>query len=1813
MVVFISWLGRALALGAKKRRARRRYAQSLLRRAEICEDRVLLSSVVQHSTYTNTDWLSTGAGGFNSFFEEVTGNADLTFSIPEGSTITHGLLVWQGIDRLNFGGDGNYDNADITFNGSPVSGTSLGTDDTANWGSGSSQAFVADVTALLNGSGTYSVQGLSGKAGHNANGVSLFVMYDDGIATNNRDLVLMLGNQGRAIPITTTMNYAGGNVRAQLHAADGQSFQDSGLQFNVRSVTGSPVGGLTIQDTTQLLDGNSVPVSETSRDQVSAFWDIHTFDITTAYTNQSLAAGTYVLEMTQLPNSNDSLKWIGLVVDQPSEGTIGQNNPPIADNLSFTATEDTLLNGQLSGSDPDGDFIVNYQIGQLPAHGTLRMVYSGQQATGAFTYLPNDNYNGPDAFTYRVYDGTDWSSYVTATINVTPVNDAPRIFGQTVYMQANGFVTSQVEISDVDGDFLTAFVQNQPANGTIDMNFDGTYTYIPNPGFTGVDTVIVNVTDGELQSEAMITFNVAPINSVPVAQSESITLQEDGIRTGSVVATDADGDSLTYQLVSTVTHGTLTLNSDGTYTYQPSTNYNGTDAFSFTASDGNLTSNTATISLNITPVNDRPVATELTLNLDEDTQVSGQGSATDADGDALTYLVTILPGHGTVDFNSDGSFSYTPEPDYFGTDYFYYAASDSQSNSNSTRVWLIVSNVNDAPVSVDDSFEVPEDGSLNLSLPVTSFSFVSDPGEYIGAGQTLSYSPETATFTLYSSLSLNFFGLEVRNPLNTSDYWSIRMASPSGENLEVGTYTGATRYPFQDPSDPGLSVTGQHRGYNTSVGEFTITQLLRDAGGNLTHFAATFWQASTLTGPRMTGEIQYSALTAEDVGSVLDNDTDVDNGSLTAVLETGPAHGTLSLRPDGTFQYTPDPGFSGVDSFTYRSTDGDLFSDPATVTINVTPVNDPPVTTPESYEMLEDSQLDGQLIAVDPDGDELVYYTIAEPEHGQLTVNPDGSFTYIPDANFNGPDKFVFQASDGIAASYFTQINIQVNPVNDAPTADDGTLFVTEDIAASGSVTGTDPDNDTLTFSVATQPSYGILIFNPDGTYTYTPNTNFNGVDSFTFSANDGSESSAPATISLTVNPINDAPEATTQSVSGNEDEVITGAAAGNDVDGDSLSYEVATQPLHGVLVFNPDGTFTYTPNLNYNGSDSFSFIANDGEFDSTPATVSLNLSPVNDLPVANSGVLIVNEDGVQTGVLSATDIDSTGLTYHLGTGPEHGTLTLNPNGAFIYAPHANYFGSDSFTWYASDGQANSSIASVTISVLSVNDAPIAGNLNVNTLEDESVTAQVPAFDVDGDTLTLQIVSGPANGTAVINPDGTFTYTPSPDFNGSDQFEVIASDGQADSNIVTISINIDAINDAPHADDQNIALDEDSPISGVVSGSDLDGDGLTYSIDVQPEHGTLTLNPDGSFNYIPTANYVGNDSFTFVASDGQLSSAPATVSLVINPINDAPVANGVSETVNEDESLVGNLTASDIEGDSVTFGLVSAPSHGTVTVNPDGSFTYSPGPDFNGNDSFEFVANDGQADSNIATVSITVTPVNDNPTVSFSSVQLPENSPNGTLAGQVLGNDIDGDTLSYGIIAGNESGAFSINSATGEILVADSSQLDYETTAAYTLTVTVLDSSGGSVELVVTIELTDVNEELVASIDAIPGDDTNLLNVADQKNIVIAISSTPALDINTIDIDSLSLDVNGTVFTLTRNKRGAPRISYVDTNGDGIADQLQVTFDVNKTGLSDGPATATLTGTADGQNFIGIDTLTIETTPSKGGGGKGGGGKGKTR
>ena len=899
--------------------------------------------------------------------------------------------------------------------------------------------------------------------------------------------------------------------------------------------------------------------------------------------------------------------------------------------------------------------------------------------------------------------------------------------------------------------------------------------------------------------------------------------------------------------------------------------------------------------------------------------------------------------------------------------------------------------------------------------------------------------------------------------------------------------SGGANPPVAAPDDRSITVRGVSRGAaNVTVAQPPVRNTT--GKGTYTYGAATFRVIVDNVAPTANNNAyntnEDNVLTVNAPG-VLGNDTDPGNNPLTAVLVSSTRNGTLQLRGDGSFVYTPNANFSGTDTFTYRASDGQAESGLATVTINVAPVNDRPDAAADALTTGEDQPAVVNVLAndTDVDGGPLTVTSNGQPQNGTVSCTPAGLCTYTPNPDFNGVDTFTYTVSDNNGATATGTVNVTVGGANDAPNARNNTYAVAEDgvlnVAGPGVLgNDTDPENDALTARVDRGPGNGTLDLNPDGSFAYTPGPNFNGSDSFTYQACDNGTPqicSEPATVSITVNAVNDAPVARGTTAALDEDTQVAVNALANDSDaeGNALTLTDFTQPQNGTVTCNPLGVCNYTPNPDFNGEDSFTYTVTDNNGGTGTATVRLTVRPVNDAPTARDNAYDATEDQPLRidgpGVLgNDTDPENNRLRALLDTPPSNGTVTLLPDGSFVYVPNENFNGQDSFTYRANDDLADSNVATVTINVAPANDPPRAQPDTATTAEDAPTTVNVRANDTvgpadeGGQTLTVEsIAAQPQNGAARVDGDGNVTYTPDANFNGTDTFTYrVCDDGDPRAcDTATATVTVSPVNDAPRANDDEARTGEDDPALVDVLANDAAGPNnetgqtLTITNVTDPANGTAEVVLDGpnagQVRYTPDPDYSGPDSFEYRVCDSGAPQqcATARVDVVVSAVNDAPRAEDDQRSVDEDAVLrfpAAELTqndspgAADESGQRLTVTEVDAPRNGTVRLDDNGQVVFRPDPDFSGDAGFTYTVcdNGGPRECRTADVSVNVNPVNDAPNARADEARVQEDGSTGI---NVLANDTDADgredldPTSVRVVEGPRNGTADVDPQTGEI------------------------------------------------------------------------------------------------------------------------------------------------------------------------------------
>ncbi len=691
------------------------------------------------------------------------------------------------------------------------------------------------------------------------------------------------------------------------------------------------------------------------------------------------------------------------------------------------------------------------------------------------------------------------------------------------------------------------------------------------------------------------------------------------------------------------------------------------------------------------------------------------------------------------------------------------------------------------------------------------------------------------------------------------------------------------------------------------------------------------------------------------------------------------------------------------------------------------PLNTPPVAISDNATTATGTSISVNVLAndSDPDGDPLQVTGVFGAAHGSTSFTAT-SVVYTSVADYVGSDSFSYTVSDGQGGTNNAVVTVTVVSSNRAPVAVDDAASTTIGRAVGIEVLSndSDPDGDPLTIKSLGNAPHGTLRIESDQTVTYTPKQNYKGgTESFNYTVSDGEGATATAKVTVTVGKaVNQPPVAVDDSAGAQEDSsvLINVTANDSDADGDSLTVVSVTQPAHGTRTIEGGSSIRYTPAADYFGGDSFSYTVSDGHGGTASAAVSITVAAVNDLPVAvEDSAGVQQNSNVAIDVLSNdSDPDGDTLSVVSVSQPSHGSASIETGGTVRYTPATDYTGADTFDYTISDSHGGTATATVMVSVAEVDDAsPVAVGDTAGVQEDSSVVVNVTANDndPDGDVLTVVSVTQPAHGTTAIEGTDSIRYTPASDYSGSDVFSYTISDGRSGTASANVSVSVTPVNDLPVAVDDSTEVQENSTVLVNVTSndSDVDGDALTVLSVTASANGTVSVEGSDAVRYTPTTDCSGSDSFTYTVSDGQGGTATAKVTVsVISLVNTPPVASNDTLVTAEDHAETVDVTANDSDPDTDLLAVdsVTQPSHGTTVIQNSTTILYTPAADYFGSDSFSYFVSDGRGGSASATVSVTVTPVNDPPVAADDQASVMAGS---SILIPVLVNDtdVDGDTL----------------------------------------------------------------------------------------------------------------------------------------------------------------------------------------------------------
>ncbi len=730
--------------------------------------------------------------------------------------------------------------------------------------------------------------------------------------------------------------------------------------------------------------------------------------------------------------------------------------------------------------------------------------------------------------------------------------------------------------------------------------------------------------------------------------------------------------------------------------------------------------------------------------------------------------------------------------------------------------------------------------------------------------------------------------------------------------------------------------------------------------------------------------------------NVLANDKGLDIGVKTLSIAThpDPDKGSVIVNADKSVTFTPVKTYNGPVSFTYRVTlNNDSWAD-ATVTVNVTKIDDKPlavndsrgasINTPRVVDVLiNDTGLEDGGIVV----------TIEEqPASGTASANVDNTVTFTPATGFTGLATFKYKVCDVDNDCSVATVTINVRPVNHIPVANDDAASTSVNTPKAINVLANDSglEDGFGSITIYAQPANGSVVVNANRTVTYTPNTSFVGTDQFVYMLQDvdGDYDLAIVTVVVTPKP-NAVPKANPDSRATSKNTKVKVDVLTNDtgLDDGVASLAVITDPSNGTYAVNPtNDSITYTPSTGFVGTDVFQYQVCDVDGECSVASVTITVKDgVNNVPVArkDSATTIVNKP-VNINVL-ANDAgleDGFGsLTIHIA--PEFGSVQVNANRTITYTPTYMFVGTETFYYMITDVDGDLAIGQVKVTVIDRPDyIPVANDDRRGCSFNQNVVVDVLFNDtgLDDVPVTVAVIENPAQGTATVNSDNTVTFTPANGFIGQMTFRYSVTDADGDSDDATVTITVKSgTNIVPVAVDDAATTKVNTPVFINVLANDRgleDGFGSLY-IYRQPEFGTVVVNANRTVTYTPSYMFVGTETFQYVIedADGDYSMATVTVT-VLDKQNAIPVANDDFRGCSFNQSVVVDVLFNDTGLDDVplTVTISQPPAIGNVVVNADNTVTYTPENGFVGQSTFRYVVTDINGESDDALVTITVKP-----------------------------------------------------------------------------------------------------------------------------------------------------------------------------------------------------------------------------------------------
>ncbi|MEW8275543.1 MAG: VCBS domain-containing protein, partial [Candidatus Thiodiazotropha taylori] len=1476
----------------------------------------------------------------------------------------------------------------------------------------------------------------------------------------------------------------------------------------------------------------------------------------------------------------------------------GSNDLPIvAAEQSAEATEgSSTVEGEIFATDADDNSVLSFAVSDgnhLPDGFVLSL-------DGHYSFSA-ENYNGLGEgerqileIPITVTDEHGATAHTTLSITITGTNDGPVAVAQGSSIEEGELLTGQLQASDVDlaEGAVLSFTTASEVDG-LTLNEDGSYSFDASvyqslgEGETQTIEVAVMVTDDQgAVAETTLTITVTGTNDKPVAEAHEVSVDESGLVTGQLQASDVDlaeGTALSFTVLSEVDG--LILNEDGSYSFDASS-YQSLGAgetetleVPVAVTDDRGASAETILTITVTGTNDNPVAEAHVVSADEGGLVIGQLHANDVDlADGATLSFTTSSEVDGLTLNEDGSYS--------------FAASSYQSLGEGETEIIEV------PVTVTDDQGATAEATLTITVTGTNDNPVAEAHQVSAEeGGLLTGQIQASDVDLAEGASLSFTTLSEVEGLTLNEDGSYSFDAYSYQSLGEGE-TQFIEVPVTVTDDQGATT------------ETTLTITVTGTNDNP---VAEAHQVSAEEGGLLIGQLQAS-------------DVDLADGTTLSFTTSSEVDG-LTLNEDGSYSF---------DASSYQSlgagereflevpvvvTDDRGATAETTLTITVTGTNDAPVAEAQQTSVDEGELVKGQLKAGDVDlaeGSTLSFSTTSEIEG--LTLNEDGTYSFDTSAYQSlgeGESQTVevpVTVTDDQGGTAETTLTITVIGTNDNPIAEAHEVSVDESGLITGQLQASDIDlADGATLSFTTSSEVEGLTLNEDGSYSFDASTYQSlGAGETEFLevpvvVTDDQGATAETTLTITVTGTNDAPVAEAQQASVEEGMLVKGQLKAGDVDlaeGSLLSFS-STSEVEG-LTLNEDGSYSFEASSYRSLGEGETEIievpvtVTDDQGATAETTLTITVTGINDAPVAEAEQVAVDEGNFVSGQLEAGDVDlAEGSALSFSSSSEVDGLTLYEDGSYSFDASSYLSLGEGETETievpvtVTDEQGATAETTLTITVTGTNDAPVTEAEQVTVDEGALVKGQLEGDDVDlaeGSTLSFSTVSEIEGLT--LNEDGSYTfdasYYQSLGEGETAIFEVpvVVADDQGATAETTLTISVTGTNDAPVAEAEQVAVDEGNFISGQLEAGDVDlADGSSLSFSTSSEVEGLTLNEDGSYSFDASSYQSLGEGETETievpvsVSDDQGATAETTLTITVTGTNDAPVAEAQQTAVEEGAFVKGQLNAGDVdlaEGSSLSFSTASEIEG--LTLTEDGSYAFdassyqSLGEGETATFEVPVVVTDDQGATAETTLTITVTGTNDVPVAEAQQTSVEEGE---LVKGQLKAGDIDlaeGSALSFstsseveGLII-NDDGSYTFDASSYQSLGAGE-------TETLDIPVVVSDDQGSTAETTLTITVTGTNDAPVAEAEEVAVDEGNFIS-----------GQLEAGDVDLAEGSALSFSTTSEIEGLTLYEDGS--YSFDASSYQSLGEGETATFEVPVVVMDDqGAATeTTLTITVTGTN-----------------------------